>query len=87
MHSSLPQQGIPEPLGLNRFSILAPFLDQLPELWFLSLAHRGCFTSWPEPPTNHAIEGQQLGAWAHSQLGLVSLVANGKTQGLWAEAT
>lgn len=45
--------------------------------------------SQPEPPTNHANEGQQLGTWAHPQLSLVSLAANRKTQGLqglWEEA-
>lgn len=43
---------------------------------------------------NCAMEGQQLGTWALSQLGLVGLVGKGETQGpwgrgrgLWAEAT
>lgn len=57
-----------------------PSWTSCPEPWFLSFAHRSHFTSWPGPPTSHAIEGQQLGTWDHPQLGLVSLVANGKTQ-------
>ena len=82
----LPLEGPPASLLL---SILAPFLDQLPRALVPLLCSQEPLcqpasqpASRPEPLTNHATEGQQLGTWAHPQLGLVSLAANRKTQGL-----
>lgn len=69
MDSSCPRRALQASVTAQSW---LPSQTSCPELWFLSLAHRSCCTSWPEshpppppPTTSYAMEGQQLGTWAH----------------------